>query len=563
MNFTLKRTIIVLIAFLPLMLIACKDREEIPAPPGYAEKDLQLEERLQNYLSQTYPCEITSVEVTATQVLVRGNAAEEHENLYLGEIPPYMDVVNATGFLTTQPVGKGNFEISMERFTETEGMKYDRLLSKWVLFKKGTESNEIVSAARHPDSIYASRQLSPIKLHSKKGIGGLFYNQFVSDIDDLDISSGTVNVVVDHFFHLQQLSGDVPYEYGGKTYYVNENYLETTLDRILTLAAQKEVAVAAILLFDKAENCPDPSFGQLMQHPDFNGGIYTMPNMTTPESVHTYAALMNYLASRYCRTDNRYGRIAHWIIHNEVDAAIQWTNMGDKPITVLTDTYLKSLRLCYNIARQYDPHTEVLASFTHSWSIPCYPGWHPVKDMLNLLVQYSQKEGDFQWGLAYHSYPQDLLNPRSWDDPRATLSMDTEYVTFRNLEVLNRWVLTSENKFRKKIKRSVWLSEAGINCREYSDEGFKEQAAGFAYAWKKINALEGIDGLQWHNWFDNEGDGAGAMLGLRKFIDSHNGEPKPVWELYRQAGTAAEDEAFSESLEVIGIPDWNSVITPF
>ena len=55
MNFTLKRTIIVLIAFLPLMLVACKDREEIPAPPGYAEKDLQLEERLQNYLSQTYP----------------------------------------------------------------------------------------------------------------------------------------------------------------------------------------------------------------------------------------------------------------------------------------------------------------------------------------------------------------------------------------------------------------------------------------------------------------------------------------------------------------------------
>lgn len=50
MNFTLKRTIIVLIAFLPLMLVACKDREEIPAPPGYAEKDLQLEERLQNYL---------------------------------------------------------------------------------------------------------------------------------------------------------------------------------------------------------------------------------------------------------------------------------------------------------------------------------------------------------------------------------------------------------------------------------------------------------------------------------------------------------------------------------
>lgn len=87
-----------------------------------------------------------------------------------------------------------------------------------------------------------------------------------------------------------------------------------------------------------------------------------MPNMTTPESVHAYAAVMNYLASRYCRKDNLYGRIAHWIIHNEVDASIQWVNMGVKPITVFTDTYLKSMRLCYNIVRQYDAHSETFAS---------------------------------------------------------------------------------------------------------------------------------------------------------------------------------------------------------
>lgn len=63
------------------------------------------------------------------------------------------------------------------------------------------------------------------------------------------------------------------------------------------------------------------------------------------------------------------------------------------------------------------------------------------------------------------------------------------------------------------------MSEAGINSRSYSEESFKEQSAGFAYAWKKLNGLEGIDGLQWHNWFDNEGDGGGILLGLRKFID--------------------------------------------
>ena len=62
--------------------------------------------------------------------------------------------------------------------------------------------------------------------------------------------------------------------------------------------------------------------------------------------------------------------------------------------------------------------------------------------------------------------------------------------------------------------------------------------------------------------FFNEGDGEGAMLGLRKYPDKNNGETKPVWELYRQAGTEKEDEAFAPLLNVIGIPNWN-IIEPF
>lgn len=364
------------------------------------------------------------------------------------------------------------------------------------------------------------------------------------------------------FFHLNQMGSDTPYEYGGRTYYVNEKYLQATLDKVLRVTAKRKIPVAAIILLQRAENCSDPDFGALMQHPDNTGGAYTMPNMTTLESVNAYAAAINYLASRYCRKNDRYGRISHWIMQNEVDASIQWANMGNKPVTVFTDTYVKSLRLCYNIVRQYDAHSEVFASFTHSWTAPCQAGWNSSLEIITLLNRYSKVEGDFQWALAYHSYPYDLYNPRSWEDPLATVSMNTQFVTFRNLEVLNRWALTGENMYKGKIKRSIWLSEAGINSRSYSEESLKEQAAGFAYAWKKLNGLEGIDGLQWHNWFDNEGDGPGVMLGLRKYPDKNDGEPKPVWDLYRQAATETEDEAFAPSLEYIGIKDWN-IIEPF
>lgn len=59
--------------------------------------------------------------------------------------------------------------------------------------------------------------------------------------------------------------------------------------------------------------------------------------------------------------------------------------------------------------------------------------------MIDLLNVYSKVEGDFQWGLAYHSYAQDLTNPCTWNDPNATCSMNTQFVTFKNLEVLNKW----------------------------------------------------------------------------------------------------------------------------
>ena len=175
-----------------------------------------------------------------------------------------------------------------------------------------------------------------------------------------------------------------------------------------------------------------------------------MPNMTTLESVNCYAAAFDFLAKRYCTADNRYGRIAHWIMHNEVDGCIDWTNMGVKPLTVFTDTYIKSMRICYNIVRQYDKQAEVLGSFTHSWTQIANVGWwlYTSKEIIDLLNVYSRVEGDFQWGLAYHSYSQDLTNPCVWIDPNATFSMDTQFITFKNLEVLSKWALTKENKYK-------------------------------------------------------------------------------------------------------------------
>ncbi len=543
-----------------LLLLSCSEegnRVEEP-PSAFNEEDIQHGENLNFYLYNDYACSIQSVSITESSVRISGEYVGEG-NFFLGEITPYMDVVKLKESPYKVRLLNSLFQIELERFVEREGFLYDRLLSKWAIFKEGVDSDYLVSHAHHADETFATQHLSPIKITSKKGMGGIIPNQYISDLTSLNISSATINVCITHFMHLTPRTGDIKHTYGGKSYYMDENYLRNSIDRVL-LAATKErnISVAAIILLEPAFKCTDTELGKILQHPDNDGGTYTMPNMTTPEALNCYAAALDFLAKRYCTIDNRYGRISHWIMHNEVDGGRDWANMGMKPVTVFTDTYVKSMRMCYNIVRQYDSCAEVFASFSHSWTERSNPGWYTCKEMIDLLNAYSRAEGDFQWGLAYHSYAQDLTNPCTWNDPNATYSMGSQFVTFKNLEVLNKWILAGENRYKGFIKRSLWLSEAGVNSRDYSDEELLKQAAGVAYAWKKINALEGIDGIQWHNWFDNEVEG--ACLGLRKSLDTtYNGEAKPAWYVYQKAGTEQENEYFEQFLPVIGISDWDII----
>lgn len=514
----------------------------------------KYEQGIKDYLSKEYACHITDVTVGETSVTIQGDYTGEG-TFFLGEIPPFVDMFKTKKIEFKIPLSENSFSIQLDRYVTVGDFKYDRLLSKWAVFKEGADVDELVSHARYAnvDAIHAKQSVEAVPLKSKKGLGGLINHGLLThDLDELGISSATINIPISNFMHLSEQPGDIPYTYGGKTYYFNEQYLISSFDVVLQQTSQRGISVAGILLI-----APSGDAGELLKHPDYNGvAPYTMPNMTTVESTQCYAAALDFLAQRYSDPDMR---IAHWIIHNEVDGGIHWTNMGDKPIVTFMDTYLRSMRMCYNIVHQYDQHSEVFISFSHGWNIAAGGGWYKVRDMLDLMNQFSKAEGDFFWSLACHSYPAQLGNPCTWDDAQATFSMDTEYVTLKNLEVLDKWVGISQNQYKGNIRRSVWLSEAGTCSPSYEDKDLQDQAAGFAYGWKKINALDGINGIQWHSWFDHLGDG--VPLGLRKYSDEeYKGEAKPVWTTYQKAGTDEEDDYFEQYLERIGIKSWEGLI---
>ncbi len=99
-----RRTKYLLVTFYLIAFFSTACKDDLPTSPSFKPEDVQLETKLQTYLSQSYPCNITSVEVTKDNVIIKGNKPSELPTIYLGEIAPYENVVEANKFSPSYPV---------------------------------------------------------------------------------------------------------------------------------------------------------------------------------------------------------------------------------------------------------------------------------------------------------------------------------------------------------------------------------------------------------------------------------------------------------------------------
>lgn len=526
-----------------------KAKEERMADHGH------LADELKAYLTADYTSKVTQVEVTAAKVIVQGTCDGEGAFL-LSEITPWMDVTRPATHKHTTSLKEAAFRVELPRYAEVDGVKYDRLLSKWAILKDG-ETPELVSRGRYADIVAQVSDPGPNPFPTKKGVAGVGIVNGENDIKDMGAKSVTMNMCLNDYLAPTPVYGTSEYIYANERYNIVDAQARQRDNVMYQYTREGAVPIGIVLIPQDGRNS-DP-MTQRLTHPECTGGYYAMPDMTTPEGVIHYAAVMDFLCSRYNSEGDR-GRIGHWIMHNEIDAGTTWTNMGEKqPRLYFMDTYIKSMRLVYNIVRQYDPAAWVLASFTHNWTKVDED--YAVVPLLDDLLDYSRAEGDFQWGVAFHPYPRDLNRPAFWNDDKAlTTSMDTPYVTFYNLEVYDKWARDPKHLYQGKDKRVVILSENGTNTPSYSDEDQALQAAGACWVWKKVKALDGIDAIQWHGWIDHEQE-FGLRIGFRKY-GTDSKDPygkKKSWYVWQAAGTDREDEVFEPYKTVIGISDWDDI----
>lgn len=538
-------TIRILFASAVLLSAACSCGKDTVKPNVVVRPKgdkYQMAANIKDYLAKDYPSKVTNVQVTSDKVIIKGNCGGSGTYL-LAEITPWQDVTELEKYPYTQDLSGGGFTVTVDRIVPNrEGIRYDKVFSKWAVVKVDGDRQTLDSHARYADDVVPKKSPEAVPLRNKKGFGAGDTDLYFSDCKEMNVGSITMNVVLNDYIKGEG-SG---YSYGGQNYSLGA--FKDYVDRVTRRAGEMDLVVSAIIL------CQTNS---IFKDPENKGGNYTMPNLTTAKAFNLYAAALEHMASTHCTPGNR---ISHWIMHNEVDFANEWTNMGDQPMQRYIDRYIKSMRICYNIVRQYDQNASVLGSYTHCWTVA--DGNYAPKKMLEATVAYSEAEGDFRWGVAYHPYPQDLTKPSFWiDDTQATYSLNSKYVTFKNLEVIDAWIRQKENFYKGKTKRVLFLSEQGTNSPSYSESDLALQAAGGAWAWKKVSKLDGIDAIQWHNWADNKAEG-GLRIGLRTFAEGSvsNLTPKPVWYVWKAAGTAEEDSVFDQYKTTLGISDWDSIL---
>ncbi len=293
-------------------------------------------------------------------------------------------------------------------------------------------------------------------------------------------------------------------------------------------------------------------------------GMVSAFNTSTADGLFYYRAIVHWLVERYTREDAEYGCLAGMVIGNEVQSHWSWYHIGRVEPGVLIREYMTALRVADLATRSVHADFPLYVSLEHHWTMPAAEDQRKGltgKQVIEGLQLRGRLEGDFPWNLAFHPYPESLGNPRFWKDHSAPLRFDAPRITFQNLEVLPAFMAQPQFLFNGKPRR-IALTEQGFHSPPGAD-GEMWQAAAYALAWKKVQALPGIEFFLYHRHVDHPDEG-----GLRLGIHEHDGSPnksgmgraRKAWDVMRQAGTPEEDAAFAFALPVVGRKDWKDVV---
>ncbi len=253
------------------------------------------------------------------------------------------------------------------------------------------------------------------------------------------------------------------------------------------------------------ESCPNQN--KVFCSPTFKGSI----------EFGRYAGALAY----FFNGENGNGRVADFVIHNEVNAA-EWFNIGCNSNNCNIDKWVKRYSRSYNYAYDYivkeQKNARVLISFEHHFGKEfdkLIKSRSPVISVETFLSKLVPMLGNRKWRLAFHSYPKNLLKP-------IISPNDYPQITFGNIGVLAGYLrrMYPKNPHAWEIQ----LTENGLNG--VNTEMQKLQNKNLCQSFINILGTPGIESFIYHRLKDHPDE---TRQGLGLGLWTYDNKYKPAW----------------------------------
>lgn len=393
----------------------------------------------------------------------------------------------------------------------------------------------------NPEAIAA--HTSPRKAAGIKGILPDLTKASNGELQALGVQQVVYNLYVDDICSDASVSGSIPFNYNGQTYYFNSTMVGK-YDSMIRSFNSYGMQVTMVLL-----NGGHGDYSQDLIHPTAQGADcpgYAL-NVADASGTNHLKAIGAFLGQRYSGTAG-HGQVDNWILGNEVNARTSWWYSSSTSLDYNVNIYVKAFRIVYNELKSQNANVRVYNSIDQEWNRKSNPGSFLAKDYLDQFNYYMNREGNIDWGLSYHPYNSPLYDPYAWNGPAVWVknSITTPYITMQNIDILIDY-MHQENFLNPEGQvRSISLAEIGYT----SSFGTEAQEASVAYGYLKAASLPDVDAFILFRQTDDAHEmESNLALGLYDL----SGNKKPAYYIYQSLGTANEASAKARASEIIGM----------
>lgn len=211
-----------------------------------------------------------------------------------------------------------------------------------------------------PDSAYPAAE-------SKKGL----QVELLDDALQLGVKHAALNVNLSELVApTASTSGTdhLAWTNGQRTFHFRREPVER-LDHTIQALSSHGVIVHLIILVYESN---DAEVNRVMLHPNYDRAApnhLSAFNSRTAEGRAWLQATLEFLAQRWSASDEQQGRVAGFILGNEVNSHWFWSNMGRASMTEFAGDYASALEIVHHAVRRHSSWARIYISLDHHWNI--------------------------------------------------------------------------------------------------------------------------------------------------------------------------------------------------